>query len=506
MRSGRVRAWGLVSLTALGCLAFAAPAGAAQLYVDRDVIDISNNCLVATPCDQISEALNLADADDNSADTIHVGRSAGAYGSVTIPSTPVSLLGGEFNAGADGAATIVDGNASAGMTVTGSSFARTIDGFTIEGGDSAAFVCALQDSGSSTMLTIGHNLLDEQSAQLEGHICLQGSPLIQDNVVQGNDQAIGIEVTGTTAAQIRDNSVAGTERSIDVEGVGTTGTQIALDRNTIDVLATFLSPAAGIFLLGATGDVRDNLITMNPSSTLVSTDGIYASNNDTDGSLRLARNRITGFTKTASHGFDLVTPDPVTLDSDLFAGNTFGIVSNGNGTPNSITLTNETLWGNTVAEVRLANNPTEAISVDSSIIGDTGVVDSAGSTCTTSFSRGPVVADSCGPYATTATPSFAGASDFRLTPGGNGSLIDMGNPAAPSAATDLAGNPRAIAVTACPARRDIGAYELATNPLDCSPPASPPATQPQAKRKKCKKKHKHRSAAAAKKCKHKKRL
>jgi hypothetical protein len=76
-------------------------------------------------------------------------------------------------------------------------------------------------------------------------------------------------------------------------------------------------------------------------------------------------------------------------------------------------------------------------------------------------------------------PDFVSAvsGNFRLQ--GSSQLIDAGNPVAPSPAeTDREGNARAIAVRGCPARRDIGAYEYALNPLDCTPLPSAPGASP----------------------------
>jgi hypothetical protein len=210
---------------------------------------------------------------------------------------------------------------------------------------------------------------------------------------------------------------------------------------------------------------------------------------------------------------EIVSPDPVTMSDDLIAENNIGVSDNGNGTSDSLSLTNETIWENLSADVTLGNNPTESVTIDSSILGDTGVVDTSGSTCASSFSRGPASVPFCGPYATNAQPSFVSSSDLHLTPQGNAPFIDMGNPAAPTSATDLDGNTRAIAIVGCPARRDLGAYELATNPLDCTPPASAPPTSPptspaqpaQPTKKKCKRKKQRGAAAAKKKCKKKRR-
>src|SRR5262249_10112928 len=102
--------------------------------------------------------------------------------------------------------------------------------------------------------------------------------------------------------------------------------------------------------------------------------------------------------------------------------------------------------------------------VNSSILG-TGVTLGGGATCTSSFSRGPSGGSPpCGPFATSATPSFANlaASDYHLNSSGNRSLIEVGHPSDPTPpALDIDGQPRAIDFDGdCTARRDIGADEV----------------------------------------------
>src|SRR5919205_540009 len=145
----RFRRVGIFAAVTAGFAVAAAPALAADYYVDRDVADTGPDlCTQAQPCDQVSDAFALADANDGSADTVHVGRSNGAYGAVTVPNTPLTLLGGEFDGGGPPATvSLIDGSSGAGVIFDASSFARTLDGFTIRGG--AAFDrCAIEDQGS----------------------------------------------------------------------------------------------------------------------------------------------------------------------------------------------------------------------------------------------------------------------------------------------------------------------------------------------------------------------
>jgi parallel beta-helix repeat protein len=445
---------------------------AADYYVDRDVVDTTNTCTMPQPCDQIGEALGLADANDTSADTIHVGRSTGAYPAVTIPSTPVTLLGGEFNAGLDGSSTLIDGNAAAGVSLTPSSFARTVKGFTVRGGATPPFVCALQGFGS-TGVTVQQNTFDESSTQLDAHICLDDSPTISGNTILGNGQVEGIDVVSSVSPQVSGNTVQGVERAVYVAGGGTTtGT---VKNNTLFPLGLATPPAAGIYLNGVAGDISGNTITMDPATTLSQTDGIYAANNSSGGTLRLSRNTIRGFTSSSGNGVELVTPDPVALDSDVIADNTVGVDASSVNLP-SISLTNVTLWGNTAASGDLKLGGTVQATVDSSIIGNQGVSLAGGASCSSGFSRGPSGNPTCGPFATNAAPSYlnAVAGDYHLTTGGNGPLIETGNPAAPGPLElDIDGQPRAMDFNGdCIARRDIGADEVApTAFFNCNPPS-----------------------------------
>lgn len=462
-------------MTAAATLGIAAPAMAADYYVDRDVVDTTNTCTMPQPCDQISDALTLADADDTSADTIHVGRSTGPYPAVTVPSTPVTLLGGEFNAGLDGSSTLIDGNTAAGVSLATSSFPRTVKGFTIRGGDAAGFVCALQGFGS-TGITVQQNTFDESSTQLDAHICLDDSPVISGNLIFGNGQVEGIDVVSSISPQVTGNTVQGVERSLYLAGGGTTtGT---VKNNTLFVRGLVTAQAAGIYLNGVAGDISGNTITMDPATTESQTDGIYAANNSSGGTLRLSRNSVRGFSTPSGKGVELVTPDPVALDSDLIVENTVGIDASGN-LP-SIALSNVTLWGNTAASGDLKLGSGVSATVDSSIIGNQGVSLGGGS-CSSGFSRGPSGNPACGPFATNAAPSYVNGAvgDYHLTTGGNGPLIETGNPAAPGFFDlDIDGQPRAMDFNGdCIARRDIGADEVApTAFFNCNPPAD--ATAP----------------------------
>jgi hypothetical protein len=497
-------------------LGAATRAAAADYYVDRDAATNNPPCQMVDPCKDVSVALGLADANDATADTVHVGYSTGSYSAITIPNTPVVLVGNEFNlVGPPAAASLIDGGAgSAGVTLSSGSLPRTIRGFTIRGVSASSN--SLEGAGGSVgdNVTIEDNRFDDGSASLSDNIFLFGSPLIRDNVVVDNDSGApvtsGIRVDGAGSVQITGNFVAGDERPISV--IGNPTSTATVDHNTLVVLSDTLGQTGGIYMQNTTGDVSRNLITPSAANTDPATSGIYAAGVSTGGTLRLTRNRTLGFAGAGNHGVDLVGQDPVTMSDDLIAGNWRGVEAFTN-VP-TVSLTNETIWGSTDSELSLLN--TTAATIGSSIIGDKGVVSGGTATCTSSFSRGPLAVGVCGPYATNATPAFVDSShpdpstnDYHLTPA-NPSLIDMGNPAAPAPGElDLDGGPRAldaIADGSCAPRRDIGAYEVVANNSDCNPPPPTTTTPSSAPAppasvlpvKKCKKKGK-KSATTAKK-------
>jgi hypothetical protein len=178
----------------------------------------------------------------------------------------------------------------------------------------------------------------------------------------------------------------------------------------------------------------------------------------------------------------------VTLNGDVIADNAGpGIYLQNAGS--DLTVTNATIWHNDntnlVGEILIGD--TSTVSLDSTIVGDDGVGAAAGTpTCTAVFSRGPAVSDACnGQFATNAAPSFVNAAtrDFHLTPSGNASLIDLGNPAEPTLGLDLDGEPRAVDGIPdgnCAARRDIGADEVAGLSGDCAVAAAPDVLAPTA--------------------------
>ena len=504
-----MRGWGLTAIVGLGLwLGPGASASAADFYVDRDVADGSVTCTLASPCETIAEGIALADASDLTTDTVHVGRSAAAYAvGVTIPDTPMTLIGGDFNAGTDGPTSIIDGNASAGISFTfASGTPRTVTGLTIRGGDGGP-TQSLNGGGTVAGITVIDNTFDEAAPALTAHISLNGSPQIIGNTIDGinnlgGDSTLGmiIDVGISGAPTITGNTIDGVERPIYILGNNNTTTSIA--ENTLEVAGQDSNPEAGISLIDATGIMRDNLITGD--AVTPGDNGIY-SQTGTGAPLQLQRNQIYGL---AESGVALNTDDPVSLNGDVIAFNAGAGVTDFI-TPAPLTISNATLFNNTLAEVFI--DDTGSVNIDSTIIGPQGVIEAGGpsAVCTSTFSRGPTPNPGICSYATTASPLFTGfaldGTGFHLT-ANNPALIDMGNPAA-AAGTDRDGDSLLIdglANSSCAPRRDIGADEVTGLSTDCPPPAAAtpgPTGQRAAALKKCKKKKKKKkSGKARKKC------
>ena len=271
-------------------------------------------------------------------------------------------------------------------------------------------------------------------------------------------------------------------------------------------------PCAGIFVVDAqpllTSNVLSAPITMNGSAIRITE---LAGGVATGATLsrNVARGGFAGLTTVQLGG----SFGPISLSNDLLVDYTnFGIESEGN-----ITATNVTVASSApavIADMDLGNNGD--LTLDSSIVGDVGIFAMAGSACFITFSRGPTTTGTdCQSFQTAAIPLFRNPlpGDYRLDP--TSPLIDAGNPAAPAAALDVGGNPRALSgpKPGCPpappgpAIRDMGAYEF-------GPPADPvatpqcfgpaPGTDPDTKKKCLKPKKKGKKAKGKPRCKKKK--
>ncbi len=475
-------------ITAATLLLMAAPAQAAEYYVDQDADNTHPaDCPIGDPCNTTVEALGQANLDDATVDTVHVGRSATEYMMpVSIPDTPVTLLGGDYDfTGAPAATTVLDGGPTTTVTFDASvmGYPRTVRGFVIQGGTGATLPnsASLASDAAPAGVTIAGNTFNEDAATTSFAIYASGGPTISGNRIEMTEtpagSVSGIFVTSPGAPQLIGNVVSGAERSIHIDG----------DTDSVLVSGNTLQPAGddgvrrtGIALsAGAGGSVIDNLIAPAPGIS-VDANGIYLSGDTTGpGTRALSRNRIFSF---PAEGLLIEAADQVTLDGDVIAGNGAAGLAN-RVTATSTDADNVTVWGNdtlgTSGEISLITGG--SLSLDSSIVGDDGVqqyLAGAAPACTATFSRGPVVTELCGPFSTTATPSFLSQaqdrSGFRLSETGNSTLIDQGNPAA-AAGVDLDGNSLLLNGAQCgtgPGRRDIGADEVAPAPCAGPPPVA----------------------------------
>jgi hypothetical protein len=498
--------------------AAAAPASAFDLYIDRDAPATAAPCTFNAPCQTIADGIGLA-AGTAAPDTIHVSRSAGTYAGATVPDSPITLIGNDYDHTPGGTQTIIEGGAAPAITLSAGLTARTVKGFTLQGGSTGPGTGVTLEGTGAPNLTIEDNAFNETSP-LSTYVNLEGSPVVRGNTITGFDDptqwANGIGMDHAVAPQIVGNTVSGIERPIVVFG-GLSGTsQVRIANNTIqpsgnDAPASGGNPGAiGIDLgLGAGGEISGNLIF--PGIGLnASASGVYFTSAG-PGSRSLSRNRIFAF---PGDGVRAETTDPVTLNGDVIADNDGAGISLTVAGSNAV-ATNATVWNNDASpglngEIRIHEMATLAL--DSTIVGDDGVRATVGTpSCTAIFSRGPAGSERCqGQFATNVTPSFVNAAtrDFHLTPTSNTALIDMGNSAAPAFAFDLDGQARALDGLpdgACAPRRDIGADEApGLSGTDC-PPATPltPATRACPKGKKLVTVKKH--GKKKKKCKKKRR-
>jgi hypothetical protein len=478
---------------------------ASALATSRYVDDTGTGAAPCTnqnlPCPTIAVALGAA----TSGDVIHVG--GGSYPVNVTLADGISLIKDSFAtvppASTAGAATInTTGNANPAVTVSAGTAARTISGFTLRGGNSVG-KSALQVATLTDNVTISGNTFDDASAGVAVQLRISsGSPLVAGNTFVGASDnvtrfAIGYNAGLAGAPEIANNTITNFFEGIQVAG-GAPNT-VNIHGNTISSIhEAGMAISVGIDVNPGSGSITDNTVSSAPSSTAGI--GMLLSTSSSVVPLDVSANQIYGFPEGSEFGSGSV---PVTMNNDLYANNDSGLLVFSTGLLTATNLTVSSTGSN--SEIYLAG-PTVSIALNSSFVGAGGSgVQTNGGTCTSSFSEtthSPV----CGMTQVT-DPMFTDAPSDDFRPLAASPLIDAGDPAAPSFATDLDGNPRALAILACPARRDVGAYEFATNPLSCNPPPGPPATQPPTTRKKCKKHKKHRSAEIAKKkhCKKRKR-
>jgi hypothetical protein len=468
-----------IGLAAMWMLVPAASALATDRYVDNDSMGLPPCTNPAFPCSTIVQATGVPSV---AGDVIHVG--GGTYaGNLTLPNG-VSLIKDSFTSPFDtsGPATIGAGtDTTPAITLATGVSPRTISGFTIRGGNLPT-VSTIDSAGTTDNVTIAGNTFDAHpplpapanstrtDVRLSG-----GSPRVTGNTFIGpnpHDDArrIGISYNGAGSnVEIGNNSFDRYMLAISLNGSPTTAIANVHDNTAIDLYDDQdLGLEEGIIDTNVAGSLTRNLLIELPGQ--VSGNGLLLANGTGGTALIVSDNRVFGFQSYSQIG----GTNPVVLTNDVFSndGEALFLLNSPSVTATNVTATNSTAGAGFDIRVQDAS-----LTLNSSVVGSQGVDSAIGGSCASSFSFRTGGVQTCG-LGSVANPMFASpaTNDFHLLAGSP--LIDAGDPATPSEATDLDGNARAIPILGCPARRDVGAYEFAINPLDCTPPPAPATTAP----------------------------
>jgi hypothetical protein len=479
--TARIRS--LIHMTAaIGAVSLAAPVASA-LATDRYVDDQGTGLLPCT--DQINPCATIGSAIGPSGpgDVIHVG--GGGYpGNLTLPDG-VSLIRDSFASGAGitttGTATINTlGSTNPAITLTTGTSPREISGFTLRGGNTG-LSAALIVPAPSDNVTISQNTFDDHSANVPQQLRVtSGSPRITGNTFVGaNDGTTRRAMLYATltggSPEIDNNAIDSPFEGIRIDGSDSPATIFDIHDNAITNVRDEPSDAIplAIAIGGASGKLTGNLATEIPAQELGEGIDVITGGAGTGGTVEASHDQVYGFPGFSEFG----TPDPVVLTDDVFSasdGVALGLFNvAGGATVRNVTAIG---GGSGSADIHVSNSPT---TIDSTVIGSRGVAVNT-STCTSSFSVSTAASPGCG-LSTIADPIFADFAGGNFRPLAGSPLIDAGNPAAPDPGeTDVDGNPRAVAVNVCPARRDIGAFELNT-PRECAVPdtTAPDTTAPE---------------------------
>lgn len=464
-------------------LASPALALAVDRFVDRDTGTDAGGCTSsAAPCDTIGYAITQA----SPGDAILVDDSAGEYTESVTLGNGLSLTGFEFAGGGDEGFVTLTSAAPATVTVPASG-AGQISGLRIRA--SAANATALDLVGAAQ---VTNNVFDSDTPDFSVGVTVRagaGASQITANTFSddGADTQVAISVAGSSPT-IQGNSMSGFNVPLFINGAGAApqiiantitatcscatlgraislgqGTQAIITRNQIS--APVSSDAVGVFVIGQDGPAADaTRVTMRRNIILDHSNGVFA--REVNNAVSLNGDLIADSTTTGVFVADLGTAELA---------------------PPPLELTNVTVVGTVPTGVPVRLNGAAA-TIDSTIVGADGISSVSGSTCTISFSRGPATgtpADTtdCNDFQTTADPGFVNvaADDYHLSPGSP--MVDMGNPAAPSAPNDVDfdSDPRAIdADGSCPLDRvrDIGADELNATEPNCEPAVVQPPVVP----------------------------
>src|SRR3954453_1987914 len=457
----------LLFATCGGMLSFASSASAAvDRFVDRGTgVGGRGRRSSAAPCQSIGFALTQAGAGD----TIKVDDSSTAYTESVALQNGDSVTGTDFTGGDEGAA-VVDGGGTIALQVSLGESAGTISNLTVRStsialrllGTATAVTGNTFDSGGSNQRdliiqagspTVSQNLFTDGSTSLfdTAIVVDQASPTISNNTFI--NQNVGIIVGSAApapATNIVGNTITGTHGTASVNGVG-----IEIDRSV------------GALLQGNLIHAPDS-----PSTTTGIQLTAFGLTDSTSATFR--RNQVYGF----DTGMLISDTAGTTMSGDVIGGSAdVGLFTFDDSNPTgngSVSAKNVTIAGSGSVDAQPNGN---TLTLDSSIIGDAGIVPVGVGSCTITRSRGPNTAavSGCGNFATNAAPNFvnAGDDDYRLTGSVSNlaDLIDHGDPAAPTTFDPVAfeGQKRAMDGDGnCTETRDIGADEF----LPAAPTAS----------------------------------
>jgi hypothetical protein len=497
-------------------LALPATAAAADTYVNKQTGADSNACTdPGTPCATIQAGIDQA----GTGDTIHVQAPSGGpvtYGG-TFSITPTAVLGDGKSLVAespDPTQTEITGPTSVANIppITTTSNAGSISGFTIQ-----SFLSSVDTSHD---LTLDHDrftqlgLSGTTSNPLptvyvhSGSTTFRGDTFVDSNPTDQNKGMTAIKLDdGSGTTQVIDSTFSGFKNAIQaVPASSTGGGSLNVSGSTIDLNDQEGTPV-GIDASDQTVRISDSTIhaTSHPGGSSALGVRLQEGPNAAATGATISRSVLSNLFVEAIQVTD--TLGSVDLDDDLITGTSVAIQMQNTGSGGgNVTATNLTVSG-------FIENIGAHLDLDSSILTDS--IPGTG-TCTITFTRGDPMGltgdNGCWDFQSTADPGFVdpGIGDYRLA--SSSPLVDAGNPSTPPAgALDLDGNARALSsVASCtspdPGRRDMGAYELVPQRLDCPAPPAQPGVSPvprgpaTAKRvKQCKKKFRHK-AKARKKC------
>jgi len=442
----------LVTLTAaIGALLVPTGASAADRTVDAATGTNVGTCGVS-PCKTVAYALLWSAPGDRI--LVHPGTYA----------EQVTINNGKALVASGTPRPTIDGGVGTAVSVTG-------PGVRVEGLRLRGDVNAVSVSGAADDTVVKDNVFDDTAANDTGKVAVaNGDVTITGNAFTADPQVnsgVGVATYTAGTAEIGGNTFAGFFNAVRVSS------NPSHPANVHDnVLSGIHSKTPSIgWGIHATGSVSLTGNTITAGAVPGTASGVSLNDQGVAAVSATRRNRVSGFAANGLYAAMTVASSTATFVGDVATGNGSGIAVY-NGKP---TIRGATVVGNTDREIYLGN-ATTPLKLASSIVGDKGI-NTSGSSCTITFSRGPSTAgSSCQQFQTSADPGFAGPGDYHLT--ATSPLVDAGDPGLPLVGeTDVDGHPRALiglASGACkPARRDIGALEYAPDPAIGCPPVDP---------------------------------